>query len=189
MLRPAHPSDSPHLARLIILAMGDLADKFVNLSSDKVPLFEHFARLENNQYSYENMLVWDDNGVQGMINCYNGADLQALRAAFVEYIASEFNVFVQPEDETQPGEYYIDCLAVYPEHQGKGIGKKLIAGLASYANTKHYNKLGLLVKTSNTAAIRLYTGLNFKVVDDRIFMGDIYHHLQLDTDEFGQVSK
>lgn len=180
MLRPALPSDAPHLARLIILAMGDLADKFVNESSDKIPLFELFAGLKNNQYSYENMLVWDDGGLQGMINCYNGADLRALRTPFLEYISSNYNVIVQPEDETQPGEYYIDCLAVYPKHQGSGIGKKLIAGLASCARAKHYNKLGLLVKTGNTAAIRLYSSMNFKIVDDRIFMGDTYHHLQLD---------
>ena len=180
MLRPAIPSDAPQLARLTILAMGDLADKFVNEPSDKMPLFEHFAGLKNNQYSYENMLVWDDGGLQGMINCYNGADLRALRTPFLEYISSNYNVIVQPENETQPGEYYIDCLAVYPEHQGKGIARKLIAGLANYAAKKNFGKLGLLVKTDNTAAIRLYTRLNFKVVDDRIFMGDTYHHLQLD---------
>jgi ribosomal protein S18 acetylase RimI-like enzyme len=162
--------------------MGDLADKFVSNPSDKTPLFEYFASLKNNQYSYENMLVWDDGGIQGMINCYNGADLQALRAPFLEFISSMYNVFVQPEDETQAGEYYIDCLAVYPEHQGKGIGKKLISGLSNYAKAKGYNKLGLLVKKDNSAAIRLYSGLNFKVVDDRIFMGDDYHHLQLDLE-------
>jgi len=160
--------------------MGDLADKFVKTSSNKIPLFEHFAGLKNNQYSYENMLVWDDDGIQGMINCYNGADLVALRAPFLEYISSTYNVVIQPEDETQAGEYYIDCLAVYPEHQGKGIGKKLIIGLANFAKAKGYNKLGLLVKKDNTAALRLYINLNFEVVDDRIFMGDDYHHLQLD---------
>ncbi|MES2112794.1 MAG: GNAT family N-acetyltransferase [Bacteroidota bacterium] len=182
MLRPALPSDAPHLARLTILAMGNLADKFVNNPSDKVSLFEHFARLKNNQYSYENMLIWDEGGIMGMINCYNGADLQALRAPFLEYINSSYNVFVQPEDETQTGEYYIDCLAVYPEHQGRGIGKKLITGLANCARAKDYNKLGLLVKKDNAAALRLYISLNFKVVDDRIFMGDDYHHLQLDLE-------
>jgi ribosomal protein S18 acetylase RimI-like enzyme len=188
MLRPAIPSDAPHLARLIILAMGDLADKFVNSPSDKIPLFEHFARLKNNQYSYENMLVWDDGGVQGMINCYNGAALHVLRAPFLEYISSNYNILVQPEDETQAGEYYIDCLAVDPQHQGNGIGKKLIIGLANIAQAKRHGKLGLLVKKDNLAAIKLYTTLNFKVVDDRIFMGDIYHHLQLDMEEPGYSS-
>lgn len=84
--------------------------------------------------------------IQGMINCYNGADLKILRAPFLEYIRSVYDVTVHPEDETQPGEYYIDCLGVYPEHQGKDIGKNLIAGLAEHATAKCCDVLGLLVK-------------------------------------------
>ncbi len=180
MIRNALPKDAPTLARLVILAMGSLADKFVNNPLETLPLFEHFAGLKGNQYSYENMLVWDDGGVQGMISGYDGADLKILRDSFLGYIRLLYELVIQPEDETQPGEYYIDCLAVFPDHQGKGIGKKLIAGLADYAAAKGYQKLGLLANQNNVAASKFYAGLGFNVVGVKDFMGDIYDHLQFD---------
>jgi ribosomal protein S18 acetylase RimI-like enzyme len=179
MIRNASANDAPQLARLIMLAMGSLAGKFVINPLDTFPLFEHFARLKQNQYSYENILVWDDGGIQGMISGYDGAHLKMLREPFLEYIRSAYGLVIQPEDETQPGEYYIDCLAVFPENQGKGIGKKLIAGLADYAVALGHTKMGLLVNHSNKVAAKFYGDLGFYVAEERFFMGDVYHHLQI----------
>ena len=180
MIRKALPRDAPHLAQLVILAMDNLAHKFVSHPEHVVQLFEHFASIKANQYSYENMLVWDEGGIHGMVSGYDGTLLQQLRQPFLEYIQAVYGIALLPEDETQPGEYYIDCLAVFPQHQGKSTGKKLVTALAAYAATQGHGKLGLLVNKTNTRAQKFYAELGFQIIGERIFMGDVYHHLQLD---------
>ncbi|RZM11043.1 MAG: N-acetyltransferase [Pedobacter sp.] len=180
MIRAATAEDHIDLAKLIMLAMGTLAYKFVKESEDAVPLFEHFNALEKNQYSFENILVYDDGEIRGLICAYDGADLDRLRKPFLSYISSTYGVTVIPEDETQPGEYYIDCLAVFPENQGSGIGKKLINAMASQAKSNGYNSLGLLVKKGNPEAKKLYLKTGFRIKDERKFVGDVYEHLQLE---------
>lgn len=180
MIRQATCTDAPQLSKLIILAMGELAVKFVNgKAGEEARLFELFAAQTGNQYSYENTLVWEDEtGVCGMIIGYDGARLHQLRAPFLQHIKLTYG-FEQPvEDETQAGEYYIDCLSVLPGQQGKGIGKKLIKALTEEAAVKGYFTTGLLVNKDNAKAKALYSSLGFDVADTRKFMGDVYEHLQ-----------
>lgn len=181
MIRPATPTDAPVLSELIILAMGQLANKFAGSDdvAKAIQLFEKFSSQTGNQYSYENTLIYEDeSGVCGMILGYNGADLEKLRAPFLHYL-KEVNGFNQPiEDETQPGEYYIDCLSVFSAQQGKGIAKALIKALIEHAAEKGHFTTGLIVHQNNPQAKKLYLKLGFKVVDERVFVGDIYEHLQ-----------
>jgi ribosomal protein S18 acetylase RimI-like enzyme len=181
MIRPASQTDAPALSQLIILAMGQLANKFAGSDdpTKATQLFEKFAVQTGNQYSYENTLIYEDeSGICGMILGYNGADLEKLRAPFLSFI-KETNGFNQPiEDETQPGEYYIDCLSVFPAQQGRGIAKALIKALIEHAAKNGHFTTGLIVYENNPQAKKLYLNLGFKVVDERIFVGDVYEHLQ-----------
>jgi len=181
MIREARATDAVQVARLIIHAMEDLASKFVGQSDPlkAIPLFEHFVALPGNQYSYENMLVYEDeSGICGVISGYDGADLNLLRAPFLKHIALTYGFKGEPEDETQGGEYYIDCISVAANKQGQGIGKKLINALIEQLKTTQHTRLGLLVSKDNPNAERLYRNLGFKVVDERQFMGGIYCHMQ-----------
>jgi len=185
MIRQATSVDAPILSRLIIQAMGDLAAKFVNSSDPLMAggLFERFAALTANQYSYENALVWEDeNGVCGMITGYDGACLHQLREPFFRHISRVYKFDQLLEDETQPGEYYIDCLSVLPQSQGKGIARQLIKALVDHAAQLGHSAVGLLVHKSNAQAKKLYTRLGFKVLDRRVFVGDVYEHLQYRID-------
>ena len=181
MIRQATPSDAPHLASLIVLAMGNLPAKFVNSddTAKAIRVFEKFAGLPANQYSYQNALVYEnETGICGMITAYDGATLDALREPFLHYIKSTYGADIHPEDETQPGEYYIDCLAVYPHHQGKGIGKKLIAALCQKAAAEGHPTIGLLVSIENDAAEKLYAGLGFSIVRQKELLGNSYYQMQ-----------
>jgi ribosomal protein S18 acetylase RimI-like enzyme len=182
MIREALPGDAPELGKLIILAMDDLAAKFVCSSDpyDAIPLFERFAALPANQYSYENTLVYEDeDGVCGMINAYDGTDLETLRAPFLDHLETNYGFQHKPEDETAPGEYYIDCISVAPNKQGKGIGKELIKAMVEYAFAHDQHTLGLLVNKENAKAEKLYANLGFKTVEEIDFMGGQYYHMQI----------
>jgi ribosomal protein S18 acetylase RimI-like enzyme len=181
MIRPAQPTDARAIAHLIILAMGKLAAKFANSSDEQkqLALFERFVALTGNQYSYTNILVWDEaHEVCGMIMAYDGAKLDELRSPFLQYTTTQLGFTGQPEDETQPGEYYIDCLAVNPGHQGKGIAKKLINALFDRAAELNHQTVGLLVSKGNDKAKKLYTDLGFEVKGDKALLGGVHEHLQ-----------
>jgi ribosomal protein S18 acetylase RimI-like enzyme len=181
MIRQALPHDAPDIAKLILPAMGSLAAKFANTEDTvkQLQLFERFVGEEGNQYSYHNILVWEeDNTVCGMIIGYNGGRLDALRKPFLQYIQTQLGFTGTPEDETQTGEYYIDCLSVSPQHQGKGIAKKLISALFQHAAQLGYQKAGLLVSKGNDKARKLYTTLGFEIQGEKTLLGGLHYHLQ-----------
>ena len=181
MIRPAQPTDAPAIARLIILAMGKLAAKFANSDDEQKQrdLFEHFVAVTGNQYSYNNILVWDEAGeVCGMIMAYDGAKLDELRKPFLQYTTTQLGFTGQPEDETLPGEYYIDYLAVNPGHQGKGIAKKLINALFNRTAQLNHQTVGLLVSKGNDKAKKIYIDLGFEVMGDKALLGGVHEHLQ-----------
>ncbi|WEK17447.1 MAG: N-acetyltransferase [Candidatus Pedobacter colombiensis] len=181
MIREALPSDANKIAKLIIQAMDDLAAKFIGATDpyEAIPLFERFAGLPGNQYSYENILLYVEEGeICGMISAYDGADLEMLRAPFLAYIEQTYGLKHVLEAETQAGEYYLDCISVAPGKQGKGIGKELIKAMLDYA-VAHHHIIGLLVSKENPKAEKLYANLGFKVIRERDFMGGQYFHMQI----------
>jgi ribosomal protein S18 acetylase RimI-like enzyme len=182
MIRQATHADASGIAQLILLAMGNsLAGKFANSDDPEVAkdLFTRFAGSTGNQYSYENVLVWEADGtVCGMIAAYDGGKLDEFRAPFLTYIRTVLGFVGAPEDETQSGEFYIDCLSVLPQYQGKGIGKSLIKALFERAAQLGHKTVGLLVSKGNDKAKKLYEGFGFEVVGEQPLLGGVHFHLQ-----------
>lgn len=56
----------------------------------------------------------------------------------------------------------ITNVAVLPEAQNLGIGKKIISGLLRAAQEKNISRIVLEVRVSNLPAIRLYEGFGFQ---------------------------
>jgi len=90
MIRPASPSDATAVVPLIIQAMGKLAQKLTNVEDKNVihQILKHFFMQRGNQYSYENTLVFEEEGkVLGSLNAYDGGKLHELRKPFLHYVA------------------------------------------------------------------------------------------------------
>lgn len=64
-------------------------------------------------------------------------------------------------------ECYVDNIAVLPEYQHKGIGKRIVNHLIEVAKSKGCNFISLEVRQSNTNAISLYKSFNFTLVGKR----------------------
>ncbi len=182
-IRPARPEDYKLVAPLIIQAMEDLACTFANTEDPQkaIPLFEYFFQQKANQYSYENSLVYEEDGlIVGSIIVYDGSLLPLYREPFLEYIALHYNVKdLIIENETLEGELYIDTLSVYPKHQGKGIGSKLLVAIKDKAKKEGHKKVGLLVDYKNPNAKKLYSALGFESVGKKQLGNSVYEHLQL----------
>lgn len=182
IVRRATMEDSYLIATYLLLAMEDIVYKFIGEKDyQKAKGFlAYFAERENNQYSYQNCWVAEDEGkVVAAANIYDGARLVELRMPIVQYLKTQFNRDFIPEDETQSGEYYIDTLGVNPNQQGKGIGLRMLQFMIDEYVNKQHQTLGLLVDEENPAAKKLYLKLGFRPVGTKVLVGKSMEHLQL----------
>ncbi len=60
------------------------------------------------------------------------------------------------------GECYMDNVAVFPQHRGKGVATTLLEALLEEARRRGGEFLSLEVRPSNTGAVRLYEKLGFR---------------------------
>lgn len=182
IIRNATQSDSGYIADYIMEAMEDIVYEFIGKNDQKLAkdFLLHFAKRENNQYSYQNCVVAQEGDeIIGAINVYDGAMLGELRAPIAQYIKTQHHKEFNPEDETQSGEYYIDSFGVKSDLQGKGIGTKLLQHVIDEYVNKNHQTLGLLVDEDKPLAKRLYLKLGFKPVGKKILAGKKMDHLQI----------
>ncbi|OWU83374.1 GCN5 family acetyltransferase [Oceanicola sp. 22II-s10i] len=55
-----------------------------------------------------------------------------------------------------PDSWYVNVLASYPEHRGKGLGKRLLGIAERIARSEGQNRMSLVVSAQNDGAMRLY---------------------------------
>jgi ribosomal protein S18 acetylase RimI-like enzyme len=182
IIRKALLEDSKTVAVLLLTAMEEIVYSFIGTKNHELALdlLFFFVERENNQYSYQNCFVAEENGqIIGAVNIYDGAKLQELRAPVVSYVQNKFNPDFNPEDETEKGEFYIDSIGVDNGHQGKGIGSQILQFLIDDYVIKNNQILGLLVEEGNPNAKKLYLRLGFKSVGNKKLAGKNLEHLQL----------
>lgn len=59
----------------------------------------------------------------------------------------------------------IDLIAVDPEYQGLGIGKKLVKSALKFLENKGFVKISIETQIQNIPAIRIYEGCGFRTVE------------------------
>lgn len=179
VIRPATVADAPFIASVVAMAMG--AESAALLCGDGyLKVLEHVAATEcGAQYSFSNALVAEVGGVAaGAVLGYDGAQLQELRKGTLSAVKEHYTDAVVPEDETQPGEFYIDSLGVLEQWRGRGIGKRLLLAMVGKGLALGHSRAGLIVDFSNSGAAALYIGCGFCEVGEKFFYGHKMHHMQ-----------
>lgn len=180
-IRKARSEDSRFIVPYLLLAMEEIAYEFIGEKSYQKAsdfLFEMVSKKEN-QYSYENCWIVESKDQIIAVAClYDGGKLHKLRKPVAAYIHQHFGKDFNPEDETQAGEIYIDCVGVNPNQQGKGIGSKIFEFLIDEYVTKQRQTLGLLVDYDNPKAEKLYLKLGFTNVGEKTLVGKTLKHMQ-----------
>lgn len=182
IIRKATIKDSESIATHLLLAMEDIIYKFLSKNdyTTAKAFLLYFIEKENNQYSYQNCFVAEDeNEIIAAVSIYDGGKLNQLREPIIQYVRANYNPTFNPEDETQSGEYYIDSLGVNPKCQGRGIGSKVLQFLIDLYVIEKQQALGLLVEEDNPNAKKLYLKLGFKPVGQKILVGKKLEHLQI----------
>lgn len=160
--------------------MDTIANRFLNNDDPDAALnfMQYWCAREANQYSWQNCFVAEvENRVVGAANLYDGALLQQLRQPVVEWVRTNYNPDFQPEDETGPGEVYLDTLAVDANWRGKGIGTAFLKFLILHFVVVSGVPLGLLVEPDNIPARKLYLRSGFQLQGTKTLMGKPLEHL------------
>lgn len=178
---PALPQDSSVIAKHILLAMEEIAYQFIGERDyNKAYQFIHaLVSRKNNQYSFENCHVIKENEIvitSALV--YDGTQLHTLRKPVAQVIQEMFQKDFNPEDETGAGEFYIDCIGVDAEYQGKGLGSKMLEYLIQEFVHNRKQTLGLLVDKNNPQAKRLYLKMGFQITGEKTLAGKQMEHLQ-----------
>jgi ribosomal protein S18 acetylase RimI-like enzyme len=86
--------------------------------------------------------------------------------------------------EAAPDEYFLAHIAVLPEYEGRGLGRKLLQRAEDKAREAALPKLTLTVDSDNARAIRLYTRAGFNITSTialeplrRRFQCHGFHHM------------
>ena len=184
-IREATKNLAPEIADLIMMAMTDecclyFCGEGYGLD-DFRKMMVSLVEAEVSQYSYKNTLVAMASGkVVGIAVSYDGGRLKRLRRAFIaaakEYIGKDHTGM---DDETQPGELYLDSLAVLPEYRRLGIAKKLVLSTKKKAEKMYLPRVGLLVDKDNPEGEAFYTSVGFQYEGDSQWGGHPMKHLVL----------
>ncbi|WP_261664461.1 GNAT family N-acetyltransferase [Deinococcus sp. Marseille-Q6407] len=181
--RPATPADAPFAGPLIQEAIGDIGWQLTGTGSDEAAaqaITRLFAQ-PGHRMAYDPCLLAEDaesGQPLGLALAYPGEQSEALD----EPLRQALRAGGRPADflsEGEPGELYLDTLAVSgaARGRGRGVGGQLLAALDSRARDLGLARIGLLVEESNPAA-RLYARSGYQPAGERTLAGHRYFHLQ-----------
>jgi ribosomal protein S18 acetylase RimI-like enzyme len=83
---------------------------------------------------------------------------------------------LQELENLAPGTWYVNVLAAYPEHRGKGCGTALLALADRLAADQGKRGLSIIVADSNTGARRLYERSGYREIARRRMVKEDWQH-------------
>ena len=185
-IRDARPGDAPFLAKCILSGMHFY--DFETYPSD------HMAgilsgltaseTLEDTLYTFMNTRVAELNGTPaGALLSYPGEEyLSRKERTFREFWPEYFSEHSADVPETDPGEWYLDSLAVHPEFRNMGIGKALLQDGIRKGFSQGFNRVALVADPEYPHLVRLYKSLGFVPEGTRHAFGTDFLRMVLEAD-------
>jgi ribosomal protein S18 acetylase RimI-like enzyme len=163
--RPATRADAPDLAYLHALAAAGIIEF---LCSDVVPgvgpidLFAETLADDGEPYTWRNCVVADDGGqIVGKLLAFPADDKAKAKAD--PRIPVERLSILSPLGELEaPGTWYIGAVAVRPDYQGRGMGRRFLQLAETQARENAFSEMSLKVFENNRRAIALYKAMGFQ---------------------------
>ena len=163
-IRPATPDDAAALTDLVHFASEGLAlhvwMRIAGPGGDPWQIGRDRARRETGSFSYRNAVVVEEPAGQvaaGLI----GYALPDLPEPISDDMPPMF-VPLQELENLAPGTWYVNVLAAYPEHRGKGHGRALLGIADRIAASEKRPGLSIIVSDANTGALRLYQSCGYR---------------------------
>ncbi|MFC6290918.1 GNAT family N-acetyltransferase [Levilactobacillus angrenensis] len=185
IIREARPADAPQIAPLMNLIYDEmeLTDLEDVPGPDLLKVITAAYRTRTYLSGAATTVVAEANGqVVGVAFGYPGENEDVVDDVMTR-LAAQSAAFDEPLDldsETAAGEWYLDSLAVSPDHQGQGIGRQLLRALPIYAQRDRQAVIGLNVDLENPGAMRLYERMGYEVTGKQMIGDHEYYHMQLE---------
>ncbi|KKG12217.1 MULTISPECIES: GNAT family N-acetyltransferase [unclassified Methanosarcina] len=175
-IRQAKIEDADEAAELICMAWEECAYVLVGSTNRKAvqEVIKKFYKQPDNILSYQNIDVAEGrNGIAGLVLSFPSDHFPRLNKLLVEKLpklyksnATDYRGKVIPmlkTKEAEPGEYYIDSLAVYPQYRACGVGSRLLKAATLKSHKLGISRTSLIVKPENTEALKLYKKHGYSV--------------------------
>lgn len=183
MIREARKEDAEQIVELFKVILTDMELPIMDeLTWEEIrPALVEAAELENYRQNYKNAIVKEIDGrIAGFCFGYKG-DLGDTAYAPLETILDahdlpRFETFM--ENETFPGEWYIDSIVTHSDFRGQGIGKELMEAAYERARSVGMSVVGLNVDHGNPRAKSLYEAQGFVKTGEVILADHHYDHMQ-----------
>jgi ribosomal protein S18 acetylase RimI-like enzyme len=173
--RKAMPADARAMADLVHFASEGLAlylwTKSAPPGVDPWAIGRERARREAGSFSYRNTVVAESEGrvAAGLIG-YPIADTP--EPANLPPMA----VPLQELEDLVPGTWYVNVLAAYPEHRGRGYGTALLGIAEQLARQTRRRGMSIIIADTNTGARRLYERCGYREVARRRMVKEGWQH-------------
>jgi ribosomal protein S18 acetylase RimI-like enzyme len=175
-LRQATRDDCARIARLYMVAGHGIAEYiWSRVDAPGLSLLEigerRFAR-EGTAFSYQNALVAEKDGsvIGLMLSFPMEPPSNGRRSAADDPVLAPY---AELEDYDS---LYVSTLAVFHEHQGLGIGTRLLHEASRRARATGLDRLSLICLEKNTKALRLYRRLGFHELARRPIVPHPFFH-------------
>lgn len=174
-IRDAYPSDSPFLAECIMAGMHFLDfDDIMN--DDLSDILDGITECETRMdtlYTHARTRVAEVDGTPvAALLSYPGTLYKELRdRTFREYWPAFFVEHAGDDPETDPGEYYLDSLAVLPAFRHQGIGKAMLEDGIRRGIEEGFTRIALVADSTMPHLVSLYESLGFTPAEHRHAFG------------------
>ncbi len=166
--RRAAPEDAQALAEIVDFASEGLAlhvwRKIAGPGGDPWAIGRERAARATGSFSYRNAVLVEEAGrvVAGLV----GFPLPERPEPIPDSMPAMF-VPLQELENLAPATWYVNVLAAYPEHRGRGHGSRLLALAEQLAAEAGTRGLSIIVSDTNTGARRLYERTGYAEVARR----------------------
>lgn len=162
--RRATPDDAKVLSELVNIAGEGLPlylwARMAEAERSPWDIGQERARRDAGAFSYRNAVLLEQNGE--IVSCLIGYPLDDTPSPVDYSDMPPMFVPLQQLEDMAPGTWYVNVLATYPDHRGRGYGHKLLALANAIAADQGKRGLSLIVADSNTGARGLYERLGYR---------------------------
>ena len=176
-LRPGQIEDVALLAELVNYAGEGLPlylwAKLAGQDETAWDVGRRRAAREDGSFSYRNATIIEGNG--NAAGCLIGYEITDAPEPIPSDMPAMF-VPLQELENLAPGTWYVNVLAVSPEHRRVGLGTALLARADEKARTLGKRGLSVIVSDANVNARRLYERCGYREVAKRKMMKEAWQN-------------
>ena len=184
MIRKAKKEDAKQMAPLIMMIWRDMGLEI--LKKYPYDLLEKILveaiQTEGYRFSYKHTIIYEIDGKIAGLLCGYAGELEPMIDKPWTIIGKKYGLMAQDkvfvDEETFPGEWYIDSLVVHPDFRNRQLGTKLLEKAPQMAQEVRETVIGLNCDEGNLKARKLYERAGFSPVKKMVLSGHTYDHMQ-----------